>query len=82
MRASTVHASGCPRRTARNRADARRSIGDSRQKGQTVPPQSAEKAALPTSMQCERGDSNPHGGYPLDPKSSASASSATPATRL
>ena len=25
---------------------------------------------------CERGDSNPH-GYPLDPKSSASASSAT-----
>src|SRR5690606_29725713 len=26
---------------------------------------------------CERRDSNPHGGYPLEPKSSASTSSAT-----
>jgi hypothetical protein len=26
---------------------------------------------------CERGELNPHGVYPLDPKSSASASSAT-----
>ena len=26
---------------------------------------------------CEGGDSNPHGGYPLEPKSSASTSSAT-----
>ena len=30
---------------------------------------------------CERGDSNPH-GYPLDPKSSASASSATLASAI
>src|SRR5688500_17778478 len=26
---------------------------------------------------CERRDSNPHGGYPLEPKSSASTNSAT-----
>src|SRR5207237_5262758 len=30
---------------------------------------------------CERGDSNPHGGYPPDPKSGASANSATFASR-
>jgi hypothetical protein len=30
---------------------------------------------------CERGDLNSYGGYPLDPKSSASANSATLARR-
>ena len=31
---------------------------------------------------CERGESNPHGCYPLEPKSSASTNSATFARRF
>jgi hypothetical protein len=37
---------------------------------------------MPLSYWCERRDSNPHGGYPPDPKSGASANSATFAFRI